>query len=116
MNDFIVVVIIKRNELGFLILRLFPELLIIILKTSVIFLISSSPVYIIFVPFLIFFKEQLLFAPETVIISIPFSSLVLFNNIILLIGANDSYSSIISISICKLFLTLLSIFSLIFIN
>ena len=32
MNDFIVVVIIKRNELGFLILRLFPELLIIILK------------------------------------------------------------------------------------
>ena len=114
MNDFILVVIIKINEVAFLILRLFPELLITILKTSVIFLISISPVYIILVPFFIFFKEQLLFTPETVIISIPFSSLVLFNNSILLIGANDSYSS--NILIYKLLSPLLSIFSLIFIN
>ena len=89
-------------------------LLIITLNTFIIFLISRSPLNKIVVPFLIFLIAQFLSIPETVKISIPFSSLVLLINAILLIGDKDSYSS--KISILSILSVLLSIFSLILIN
>ena len=99
--------------LFFLDIFLFPILLIITLNTFTISFISISPENKIEVPFFIFLIEQLVSIPDTVRISIPFSSFVLFIRVILLIGDNDSYSSITSIWGV---LSILSMLSLILIN
>ena len=93
MNDLVIVIIIKLY---------ICSLLLLILKTSFIFLIFISPWDKTGLPFLIFFIEQFFSNPDIVKISIPFSSLVLLNIIKSFIGDNDSYS--LTIFINELFL------------